>query len=355
MRKLVATCCLLCCSSALLAAEESNKATENKAKKESPWLLTPTFSSDPKMGNSLGAMAGYLKKFDEKSPSSMFGVMGSYSDTDSTIYGLFARSYFNQDKQRLSAGVIRAKIENGYEDFLGTGFNALTTDDLGITFIRYTARVMKHWFVGGQFVAMDYEISGRDNATQSILDALDLTGFYSNGLGAVLERDTRNNQNSPSAGSLLSINNTAFREALGGDEDFDGYSAKYLNFFGHGNGHVLAARISGRWTDGAPPSGYSSVDLRGYTRGEYLAPHSTTIEIEERLSLRGKFGVNAFVGAACLYGDKASCDDEKNWFPAAGLGLSYMLKVEEKMVVRAELAVGKNDNNGFYIQFGNAF
>ncbi len=119
------------------------------AKKESPWLLTPTFSSDPKMGNSLGAMAGYLKKFDGKSPTSMFGVMGSYSDTDSTIYGLFARTYFKEDKHRILAGIMRGKVENDYDDFLGTGFNALTDDDIGITFIRYMARTKKDWFVGG--------------------------------------------------------------------------------------------------------------------------------------------------------------------------------------------------------------
>ncbi len=202
---------------------------------------------------------------------------------------------------------------------------------------------------------MDYEISGRNAESQSILDLLNLTGFYSNGLGMVVERDTRDNQNSPGKGSLLSINNTAFREALGGDEDFDCYTAKYVSFFGHGKGHVFAARVAGRWTDGAPPSGYSSVDLRAYTRGEYLAPHTTTIEVEERYSLAGKFGLNAFAGVACLYGNDASCDDEKNWFPAAGAGVTYMLKVEERMIVRAEIAVGKNDNNGFYIQFGNAF
>ena len=50
---------------------------------ESPWLLTPTISSDPKLGSAVGFMGAYLKKFDDESPASMFGVMGSYSDTDS--------------------------------------------------------------------------------------------------------------------------------------------------------------------------------------------------------------------------------------------------------------------------------
>jgi len=32
-----------------------------------------------------------------------------------------------------------------------------------------------------------------------------------------------------------------------------------------------------------------------------------------------------------------------------------MIKEEEKMVIRSDIAVGKNDNYGFYLQFGRAF
>ena len=328
---------------------------EEPVKKDSPWLLTPTLSSDPKMGSSLGAMVGYLKKFDEKSPTSIFGAMGSYSDTDSTMYGLFARTYFGADSHRIMAGLIRGKIENDYEDFLGAGIDARTTDDIGISFIRYLKRVHTDWFVGAQLIAMDYEISARDQFTQDLLESIGLTGFYSNGLGVVVERDSRDSQNSPQSGSHFTFNNTAFREVLGGDESFDSYAANYSSFWGHGSGHVVASRITGRWTQDAPVSGYSSVELRGYTRGEYLAPHSSTIEVEERYALNEKWGATAFLGAACLYGNDASCADQDSWFPAAGAGLTYMIKAQERMVVRAEIAIGKSDNNGFYIQFGNAF
>ena len=113
--------------------------------KESPWLLTPTFSSSPKLGNSLGAMAAYLHKFDEESPTSMFGLMGNYSDTDSSIYGAFGQSFYSADQHRLQFGVMRGDIENEYEDFLGTGLDAITTDDVTINFISYTKRLQKDY------------------------------------------------------------------------------------------------------------------------------------------------------------------------------------------------------------------
>ena len=117
----------------------------------------------------------------------------------------------------------------------------------------------------------------------------------------------------------------------------------------------MAIRFDGRWTSDAPTSAYSSVKLRGYTRGEYLAPHSVSFQAEERYSFNRRWGATGFVGAACLYGDGANCDVEDNWYPAVGVGMTYMLKVQERMVVRMEVAVGKHDGRAVYIKFGDSF
>ena len=36
-------------------------------------------------------------------------------------------------------------------------------------------------------------------------------------------------------------------------------------------------------------------------------------------------------------------------------GVTYMLKPSEKMVIRAEYALGKSDNSAFYLKFGQPF
>jgi hypothetical protein len=41
-------------------------------------------------------------------------------------------------------------------------------------------------------------------------------------------------------------------------------------------------------------------------------------------------------------------------FPAGGAGIFYQLN-DEKMVVRADFAIGKNGNRGFYLKFGQPF
>lgn len=332
------------------ALADSNTTTD-----ESPWLVTPLISSEPKLGSSIGAMGGYLHKFDKASPSSMFMLIGTYSTTDSYIAGLFGRTYFDEDRQRLVAGLVKGKINNEYNDFLGSGLPVNTTDDLYAAFTRYTYRIYDDWFFGAQAVSTNYSISGNDWLSDKVLNFIGLDGFKSNALGLVIDRDTRDNQNSPSKGASLVANNLAYRKAFGGNEDFDVYELKYRTYIEHYKEYVLAMRVEGRWTVDAPSGAYSSVNLRGYTQGQYLAPHATTFEAEERIRLSKRWGATVAGGAACLYGGDKSCSDQENWFPAVSAGINYMLKVEEKMVIRADVAAGKSGNYGFYLQFGRPF
>ena len=118
---------------------------------------------------------------------------------------------------------------------------------------------------------------------------------------------------------------------------------------------MVAFDVSGRWTVDAPTSGYSSVGLRGYTFGQYLAPHVTSAQIEERFSLTKKWGLRAFTGVALLYGGRIyDGHDERSVFPVIGGGASYSLN-QEGMIIRADYAVGKDSNQGFYLSLGQSF
>jgi hypothetical protein len=331
------------------------KTTDVPVEKEPPWLVMPTFSSDPKVGTSFGFLGGYLHKFDASSTSSMFGAAASYSNTDSTVGGLFARTYWDADSKRLTAFAGGGKINNDYSDFLGSSLPASTTDNMKAFFTRYLQQVRPGWFVGVQGVYTNYLIVGDNFLTEEILKLLGLTGFDSGALGLVAKFDDRDNQNAPSRGRSFTAHNFAYREGLGGEENFDTLNIEYKQYWAHSQGDVLALRANGRWTSDAPASGYSSVNLRGYTRGQYLAPHSITLEVEERLLVKGRFGVNIFAGVTCLYGGTKDCGSKSNYFPSAGLGVQYMLKESENMVLTLDYAKGKQDSSGFYMRFGQAF
>jgi len=120
---------------------QTSDSEDSAGKDRSPWLFLPLFSNAPKLGTSLGAMAGYVHRFDVVSPPSMFGVMGNYSNTESITIAAFSRIYFDQDKQRLLIGAVRGEVNNEYADFLGTGYKVKTKDDIHAIFARYLYRI----------------------------------------------------------------------------------------------------------------------------------------------------------------------------------------------------------------------
>ena len=337
-------------------ASESQSPSESlpEAALESPWLITPTVSADPKLGTTLGAVAGYLHKFDPESRMSLLNGFATYSDTDSYVGGVFGEMYFDANRHKVIAGFINGRIRNEYDDFLGTGVSAKTEDEMASLFFRYLHRIKGQWYAGGQFISSDYVI-GADGIFDSILEQIGLTGFNSNGLGLVGEFDSRDNRRNPHGGDHFVVHNVAYREGLGGDESFDALQINYSNYFPFGDGHVLATNVRGRWTDDAPLAGYSSLNMRGYTRGNYLAEHYSHVNVDARFHIAGRWGASLFGGVGCLYGKVSSCDDSEALYPMLGGGMIYLLKPEAGIVLRLEYAKGESDNSAFYLSLGHPF
>ena len=271
---------------------------EGPKKAPSPWMLLPTFSNNPKLGTSVGAMAGYITKFDPQSQVSIFGVSAQYTSTDSATVALFARTSFAGDQHRLKVGALGGRIKNDYDDFLGSGQPLKSEDNIRSIFARYLYRVRDDWFVGVQALATNYQIVGQTSLDDDKLDLLGLSGFESSGAGLVVQHDSRDSLDSPKKGWLLNLNGVAYRE----DDEFEVYRLDYRHFWSHGEGHVFALRQSNQWTYDAPPSAYAPVRLRGYTSGEYLGKSMSSIEVEERHRFAERWTATLFAGVACLYG-----------------------------------------------------
>lgn len=285
----------------------------------------------------------------------MFGLMGTYSDTDSFFYGAFARSYFDNDRQRIVTAIASGRVNNDYEDFLGSGLAVSTTDNVDLGLFRYYKLYKNNWYLGFQLVALNYTINANDAQSEEIINRVGLTSQRSRALGLLANYDTRDNQNSSSSGISFEFDNFAHRKSFGGNESYDVYTLNYAVFISHGKGHVAALHAKGRWTDDAPTGGYSSVELRGYTKGEYLAPHMSLIEIDERIKIKQRWGLTLSAGVAWLYGGKEERIEDNDLFPSAGVGATFTLKPKEKMVIRAEYSVGKSDNSAFYLSLGQPF
>ena len=360
-----ATHFIICCVIALIttttvraetAASDKNmtETDQSSEKGESPWLITPTVSADPKLGTTLGTVFGYIKALDPESTPSLFTSFVTYSDTDSYVGGIFSDVYYDGDKHRVKAGYINGKIRNEYDDFLGTGRQFKTEDNIDSFFFRYLQRLNGDWYLGGQIIVSDYVI-GADGIFDSILAQVGFTGFTSNGIGLVGEFDSRDEPRDPHAGNHFVVQNVAYRESLGGEESFDAYKANYSNYWGFGDGHVLATNVRGRWTHDAPLGGYSSLNMRGYTSGNYLAKHYSHINLDARFNIYERWGASLFGGVGCLYDKASSCNQSESLYPMLGAGIIFDLKPDAGIVLRLEYAKGESDNEAYYLSLGHPF
>jgi len=323
--------------------------------KPSPWLFAPVFTSNPKLGTTLGATAGYLHLFDAKSRPSMFAATGQYSNTGSMVAGLFARTSFDADHQRLNVATSFGNIKNDYDDYLGTGVPLRNEAELKSFIARYLYRVYGDWFVGAQGIYQNFGIAGETAADDAFLEILGVAPYKSGGLGVVAYYDSRDNDFKPTRGWVASLNNLAYRESLGGVTNFDVYRADFRHYVSQGEGNVFAFRQLNHLTDDAPTQNLSPIQLRGYKTGQYTGRYMSQIEGEARLKLADRWTSTIFAGVGCTYGDGKSCSERKNAFPMAGAGVQYVLKPAVGIVLNLEYAQGKSGNNGVILRTGYAF
>jgi len=103
----------------------------------------PLVSSNPKLGTSLGAMVGYIRKFDAVSEPSLLAVQAQRSNTSSRTLGLGAKAYWNQNRDQLQFGIVGGNVSNDHLDFLGTGQEVRSEENLRGYFLRYQHRVWR--------------------------------------------------------------------------------------------------------------------------------------------------------------------------------------------------------------------
>ncbi|HEX4566010.1 MAG TPA: hypothetical protein VH138_05230 [Vicinamibacterales bacterium] len=332
-------------------AQDPDTPASGSDEASSPWLIVPVVSSNPKIGTSGGAMAAFVKRFDPESRVSLIGLMYQYTSTESSIGAAFARTSFGADHHRIVVIGAFGKINNDYQDYLGTGQPLQTRDDLRAVAARYLYRVGGDWFLGGHGAATNYQVFGADPEDDLVLETLGMRGFSSSALGVVIMHDSRDNDDMPVRGWYTNINNLAYREAFGGSESYDAYRADFKTFLRHAGRHVLAIRQFNWITHDAPAIAQATVVLRGYKLGQYLAPYMSSIEAEERLSFGRRWGATAFAGVAELYGQSV-IPLARSSFPTFGVGLQFVVKPDKHMLANLEYAQGVEDNHGIYLKFG---
>jgi outer membrane protein assembly factor BamA len=330
--------------------------------KEKKYILVPVPIIDPTIGNGL-ALAG-LYTFapsddagdQPKERRSTVAVGAGYTNTDSWMVGGGLKLYLDEDRYRV-------KLATGYANmnlkWFGTSSDSPFFDNPinfrtrgGMIDANVEKRLTDHFFLGvsGRYI--------RPTASVKIpfpeLPQPKLT-FNLTAIGAIADYDSRDNTWYPTSGSLGVANALAYLEALGSDREFATLDATFAVYRKLAEPLVLAgeARVA-TVGENTPFFMLSTVNLRGFPRGQYMNRTVTQVQAELRWEAWRRFGAVFFGGTGVATRSLDEWGDADRAY-GYGAGVRYRVSEVDKMNVGLDVATGSTDDFTVYFRIGEAF
>lgn len=346
------------------AAQELQKEAEDAGsvfKKQRRFVPVPIPIVNPTVGKGLAVVGMYLhprKPEDSDLPTSISGVMGMYTDSESWVTGVFHEGYYGQDRYRvrglLGYGVFNLK-------FYGIGDDSILRDhpiDYEAKTTAFLPRLLfrlpvKNWFIGAQYLYMEIDTTFKTSGLLPGLPDVNLPTKTA-GLGLVGVYDSRNNTLWPTDGTWFEITATDYGDYFGGDFDYQKYILKFAQYFPVINTVTLAYRLDGSFIDGdAPFYDLSSLKLRGFAGGRYVDNQAVSAQVEGRWNFYKKWTVLLFGGAGRIADEVSDLGSSSTQW-AGGAGIRYMIAEGQKLNIGIDVAYGDGET-AIYVQIGDWF
>jgi hypothetical protein len=166
--------------------------------------------------------------------------------------------------------------------------------------------------------------------------------------------DTRDNFFTPTRGWYVDLSVPVFREAFGGDRDFETANLTAIHYRPLSPSLFFSVRGTGKSSsDGTPFFLRPFVSLRGVQALRYQGEQAAEAEAELRWQAHPRFSAVGFAGAGVARADIGQQDRNKT-VVAGGAGFRYMIARKHGLHMGLDLAFGP-DNPVVYVVFGNAW
>jgi hypothetical protein len=174
------------------------------------------------------------------------------------------------------------------------------------------------------------------------------------GLTPSLTLDTRDNFFTPTRGSYVDLSVPVFREALGGNRNFEKAALTAMHFEPLGRTLFFGVRGTAQTSsDGTPFYLRPFVWLRGVQALQYQGDQAAEVEAELRWQFHPRFSLVGFGGAGIARGSSSQPDREKAVVSGGG-GVRYLVARDYGMWMGLDVGFGP-DKPIIYVVFGYAW
>jgi hypothetical protein len=285
-------------------------------------------------------------------PPDVSALVGAATENGTWAVAAAHVGYWGGDRWRYTGAAGRLSPQLDAYDAQGRayGFNL----DGWVIFQELKRRVGRsNLFLGARFVWMD--TTTRFDAGLAPPDVPKPEfGTRDSGLGAVAEFDSRDNTFTPSRGVQLKASATFYGPYLGGDNDYQRYTADGLFFWDVHPRLVLSTRLRTQATGGAAPF-YARpfVRLRGIPAMRYQGETAVSLDGEARWAVTKRWWLVAFAGAGWTdAGSTRALVDQS--VHAGGAGFRYL--IARKLGILSGLDVAKGPEQwALYVVFGSSW
>lgn len=223
-------------------------------------------------------------------------------------------------------------------------------------------RNLGHHFFGGVLYEMQhvYKINYISGGLFDQEHIAGRSGYFVSGLGLSLTYDDRNDAFAPDKGNFAQVYFNHFDPILGSTYDYTNWVVDLRKFIRIYHKQVLALQAYSFSNIGAevPLRSLASLgganSMRGYYSGRYRDKQAFVFQAEYRMPIYKRIGMAVFASSGEV--GHAINDFTLNGLKYAyGAGLRIRLTKKEKLNLRLDYGIGQGNNQGFYLQLGEAF
>lgn len=326
-------------------------------------IVAPIPISNPTIGTGLAVVVMPFYHLGAGSPLSNTAVVAGVTSSGSWGLGAMQSTRLRGDELRLDGLVAFADLRYS---FYGAGADAgMTGNSVPIVQKAFAfAPELLFQTARGIFLGLRYRGVRVETALDTMSAPPEIAALIgrsitvtSSGLGPKATIDTRDNEMSPSSGTLVELRANFAEEALGSDVTYQTYDLGG-NYYRRAGPGVLALRgylckVSERTPLFDLCLYGSGGDLRGYEVGRFRDRAMATAQAEYRFPLAGRFGGVVFAGTGKVARSFDAMGEEPD-LPSVGVGLRWLAAEKARVNLSVDVARSRDDTS-LYVYVKESF